>query len=80
MKTEKEIKIECKIRHYETLTIDQLQAASEQAYKYVRFWAYIIRTATRAEVRHYCMKRYERALTLSAECNRLISEYLGHYM
>ena len=62
------------------LQLDQLQAASEQAYKYVRFWASIIRTATRAEVRHYCIKRYERALTLSAECNRLISEYLGHYM
>lgn len=62
------------------LQLDQLQAASNQAHKYVRFWAYIISTATSAEVRHYCIKRYERALTLSAECNRLICEYLGHYM
>ena len=62
------------------LQLDQLQAASEQAHKYARFWASIIRTATRAEVRHYCIRRYEHALTLSAECNNLICEYLRHYM
>ena len=62
------------------LQLDQLQAASNQAYKYVRFWASIIRTATHAEVRDYCINRYERALTLSAECNNLICEYLGRYM
>ena len=62
------------------LQLDQLQAASNQAHRYVRFWASMIRTATRAEVRDYCINRYERALTLSAECNRLISEYLTRYM
>lgn len=62
------------------LQIDQLQAASKQAHKYVQFWASIIRTAKTAEMRYYCIKRYESALTCSAECNRLISEYLGRYM
>ena len=62
------------------LQLDQLQAASNQAHKYVRFWASIIRTATRAEVRHYCIRRYEHALTLSAECNNLICKYLEQYI
>ena len=62
------------------LQLDQLQAASNQAYKYVRFWASVIRTAQDSGVRHYCIRRYEHALTLSAECNNLICEYLGHYM
>lgn len=62
------------------LQAEQLQAASNQAHKYVQFWASIIRISRNAEMQYYCIRRYENALRLSMECNHLIYEYLGYYI